>query len=121
MLVAMPAIFFALGVSRLLVLAVPAAVIGSYTVAIQSFSQTLVSVLLVSVAAVRTVGAGRPAAARAAVAVSLGAVAGGGRTWRRALAGLGGVVMVQYYYVAHQSSVVDCAGLCNTYRTVPNR
>ena len=151
MLVATPAVFFALGVSRLLVLAVPAAVIGSYTVAIHAFSQTLVAVLLVSVGAVRTAGAGRRGAARAAVAVALGAVAGvaaapvlgtvvggaveglqslsghaghafaddqgawailpafqvglftalwiavagGGRSWRRALAGLGGVVLVQ--------------------------
>ena len=151
MLVATPAVFFALGVSRLLVLAVPAAVIGSYTVAIHAFSQTLVAVLLVSVGAFRTAGAGRRGAARAAVAVALGAVAGvaaapvlgaivggaveglqslsghaghafaddqgawailpafqvglftalwiavagGGRPWRRALAGLGGVVLAQ--------------------------
>ena len=151
MLAATPAVFFALGVSRLLVLAVPAAVIGSYTVAIHAFSQTLVAVLLVSVAAVQAAGTGRRGAARAAVAVALGAlaafaaapalgvvvdgavggvqslaghaghafaddqgawailpafqvglftalwfaVAGGGRSWRRALAGLGGVVLVQ--------------------------
>ena len=151
MLVATPAVFFALGVSRLLVLAVPAAVIGSYGVAIHAFSQTLVAVLLVSVAAVRTFGGGRGGAARAAVAVASGAcaafaaapvlgavvsgaveglqalaghgghafrddqgawailpafqvglftafwiaIAGGGRSWRRALAGLGGVVLVQ--------------------------
>ena len=151
MLAATPAVFFALGVSRLLVLAVPAAVIGSYAVAIHAFSQTLVAVLLVAVAAFHTVGGGRRAAARAAVAVALGAVAafasapvlgalaggavgglqslaghaghvfsddqgawailpafqvglfaalwiavaGGGRSWRRALAGLGGVVLVQ--------------------------
>ena len=151
MLVATPAVFFALGVSRLLVLAVPAAVIGSYAVAIHAFSQTLVAVLLVAVAAVRTFGSDRRGAARAAVAVALGAVAafaaapvlgavvggtagglqalaghaghaftdeqgawailpafqvglftalwiavaGGGRSWRRALAGLCGVVLVQ--------------------------
>ena len=46
MLVATPAVFFALGVSRLLVLAVPAAVVGSYAVAIHAFSQNLVAVLL---------------------------------------------------------------------------
>ena len=153
MLVATPAVFFALGVSRLLVLAVPAAVIGSYSVAIHAFSQTLVAVLLVAVAAVWTASDGRRGGARAAVAVALGAlaafaaapvlgavvggavgglqslaghgghafadeqgawallpafqvglftalwiaVAGGGRssTWRRALAGLGGVVLAQ--------------------------
>ena len=151
MLLATPAVFFALGVSRLLVLAVPAAVVGSYAVAIHAFSQTLVAVLLVAVAAFRTAGGGRRAAARAAVAVALGvvaafasapvlgavaggavgglqalaghaghafadsqgawailpafqvglfaalwiAVAGGGRSWRYALAGLGGVVLVQ--------------------------
>ena len=151
MLVGTPAVFFALGVSRLLVLAVPAAVIGSYAVAIHAFSQTLVAVLLVTVAAFHTAGTGRRGAARAAVAVALGAVAafaaapvlgavvggtvgglqslaghaghafaddqgawailpafqvglfaalwiavaGGGRSWRRAMAGLGGIVLVQ--------------------------
>ena len=151
MLLATPAVFFALGVSRLLVLAVPAAVVGSYAVAIHAFSQILVAVLLVAVAAYRTAGGGRRAAARAAVAVALGvvaafasapvlgavaggamgglqalaghaghafadsqgawailpafqvglfaalwiAVAGGGRSWRCALAGLGGIVLVQ--------------------------
>ena len=151
MLVATPAVFFALGVARLLVLAVPAAVIGSYAVAIHAFSQTLVAVILVAVAAFRTTDTGRRGAARAALAVALGsvaafaaapvlgavvggatgglqslaghaghafaddqgawailpafqvglftalwiAVAGGGRSWRRALLGLGGVVLVQ--------------------------
>ncbi|MCY4637560.1 MAG: hypothetical protein OXG04_24235 [Acidobacteria bacterium] len=74
MLAATPAVFFALGVSRLLVLAVPAAV-GSYSVAIHAFSQTLVAVLLVAVAAVRTMGGGRRAAARAALATGIGAAA----------------------------------------------
>ena len=151
MLVGTPVVFFALGVSRLLVLAVPAEVIGSYGVGIHAFSQTLVAVLLVALAAVRATGGGRRGAARAAVAVGLGAlaafaaapvlgavvggavgglqalaghtghvfaddqgawailpafqvglfaalwiaVAGGRRSWRRALAGLGGVVLVQ--------------------------
>ena len=151
MLAATPAVFFALGVSRLLVLAIPAAVIGSYAVAIHAFSQTLVAVLLVAVAAVRTVGNGRQGAARAVLGVGTGAVAafaaapvlgaviggavgglqslaghaghafadgqgawailpafqvglftalwiavaGGGRSWRRALAGLAGVVLAQ--------------------------
>ena len=61
--------FFALGVSRLLVLAVPAAVVGSYAVAIHAFSQILVAVLLVAVAAYHTTGGGRRAA-------------GGRRRWR---------------------------------------
>ena len=151
MLAATPAVFFSLGVLRLLVLAVPAAVIGSYAVAIHAFSQTLVAVLLVAVVAFRTVGGGRRGAARVAVAVVVGAVAamaaalvlgavdavavarlqalsghaghafmddqgawailpafqvglfaalwiamaGGGRPWQRALAGIGGVVLVQ--------------------------
>ena len=75
MLVATPAVFFALGVSRLLVLAVPAAVIGSYSVAIHAFSQTLVAVLLVAMAAFRTADGGQRAAARTAMAVALGAFA----------------------------------------------
>ena len=151
MLLATPAVFFALGVSRLLVLAVPAAVVGSYVTAIHAFSQTLVAVLLVAAAAFATAGAARRGAARAAVAIALGAVAafaaapvlgalaggataglealaglalhafaddqgawailpafqvglftalwiavaGGGRSWRRALLGLGGVVLAQ--------------------------
>ena len=153
MLAATPLVFFALGVSRLLVLAVPAAVIGSYAVAIHAFSQTLVAVILVAVAAFRTTDTARRGAARGAAAVALGAiaafaaapvlgavvggavgglqslsghaghafaddqgawailpafqvglftalwiaVAGGGRPrfWRRALAGLAGVVVVQ--------------------------
>lgn len=151
MLLATPAVFFALGVSRLLVLAVPAAVVGSYVTAIHAFSQTLVAVLLVAAAAFVTARAARRGAARAGVAIALGAVAafvaapvlgamaggaaaglqalggraahafaddqgawailpafqvglftalwiavaGGGRSWRRALLGLGGVVLAQ--------------------------
>ena len=75
MLAATPLVFFALGVSRLLVLAVPAAVIGSYAVAIHAFSQTLVAVILVAVAAFRTADTTRRGVARAAAAVALGAVA----------------------------------------------
>ena len=74
MLLATPAVFFALGVSRLLVLAVPAAVVGSYAVAIHAFSQILVAVILVAVAAYRTTGGGRRAVARG----SRGGGAGGG-------------------------------------------
>ena len=150
-LLATPLVFFCLGVSRLLVLAVPAAVVGSYVVAIHAFSQTLVAVLLVAMAAVWATGGGRRAVARAGLAVGVGAVAafaaapilgavvggaveglqglaghaghrfaddqgawailpafqvglfaalwiafaGGRRAWRRALAGLGGVVLAQ--------------------------
>ena len=150
-LLATPAVFFALGVSRLLVLAVPAAVVGSYVTAIHAFSQTLVAVLLVAAAAVWTAGAGRRGAARGCLAIGVGAlaafaaapvlgavvggaatglqalaghaghafaddqgawailpafqvglftafwiaVAGGGRSWRRALVGLGGLAVVQ--------------------------
>ena len=150
-LAAIPLVFFCLGVSRLLVLAVPAAVVGSYVVAIHAFSQTLVAVLMVVLAAVWAGGGGRRTAARAGLAVGAGAVAAfaaapilgavvggaveglaglaghaghrfaddqgawailpafqvglfaalwiafgaGRRTWRRALAGLGGVVLVQ--------------------------
>ena len=81
-LAATPFLFFALGVSRLLVLAVPAAVIGSYSTAIHAFSQTLLALVLVSAAAVYAAGpaaAGRAAAARALLAVGAGvavAVAG---------------------------------------------
>ncbi len=78
-LAATPAVFFALGVSRLLVLAVPAAVIGSYTTAIHAFSQMLVALILVVAAAVRVVGptAGtRAATIRALGAVGLGIAAG---------------------------------------------
>ena len=75
-LAATPVIFFAVGVARVLVLAVPAAFVGSYEVAIHGFSQTLVSVLLVAAAAVWTAGNGRPGAARALMAIGAGIAAG---------------------------------------------
>ncbi len=75
-LAATPVIFFAVGVSRVLVLAVPVAVVGNYEVAIHGFSQTLVSVLLVVAAAVRTAGSPRPGAVRALMAVGAGVAAG---------------------------------------------
>lgn len=78
-LVATPVVFFAVGVSRLLVLALPAAVIGSYAVAIHAFSQTLVAVTLVVVAAVRAAEPPpriRTASMRAAAALGLGLAAG---------------------------------------------
>ena len=100
-IVATPFIFFAVGVARVLVLAVPVAFVGSYEVAIHGFSQTLVAVLLVAAAAVWTVGSGRAGATRAFVAVGagvaagfaaapvLGALLGGGAAALQALAGLG--------------------------------
>ena len=65
-LAATPVLFFAVGVSRLLVLAVPATVIGSYSTAIHAFSQVLVAFILVAAAAVYTAGPG--AGVRAAAA-----------------------------------------------------
>ena len=75
-LAAAPAVFFALGVSRLLVLAVPAAVVGSHAVAIHAFSQVLVAGLLAAGAAVWTAGVGRRGAARALSAIGTGVAAG---------------------------------------------
>ena len=75
-LTATPVVFFAIGVSRLLVLAVPAAVVGSYEVAIHAFSQTLVAMLLVTGAAVWTAGAERRAAPRVLGAIGAGLAAG---------------------------------------------
>ncbi len=75
-LAATPVIFFAVGVSRVLVLAVPVNVVGNYEVAIHGFSQTLVSVLLVVAAAVWTAGSARPGAVRALMAVGAGVAAG---------------------------------------------
>ena len=76
-LTATPILFFAVGVSRLLVLAVPATVIGSYSTAIHAFSQTLVALILVAAAAFYTAGSGagtRAAVARALVATGAGVV-----------------------------------------------
>ena len=96
-LAATPAVFFALGVSRLLVLAVPATVIGSYSIAVHAFSQTLVAMILVSVAAVYAAGpsaGARSAAGRALLALGVGlaaAVAGAplwGAVFGNAAAGL---------------------------------
>ena len=96
-LAATPLLFFGLGVSRLLVLAVPAAVIGSYATAIHAFSQTLLALILVAVAAVYAAGPGagaRAAAARALVAAGVGIAAAlaGAAIWNavfgNAMAGL---------------------------------
>ena len=100
-LAATPVIFFVVGVSRVLVLAVPVNVVGNYEVAIHGFSQTLVSVLLVAAAAVWTAGSARPGAVRALMAVGVGIAAGfaaapvmgfllgAGAAGLQALAGLG--------------------------------
>lgn len=75
-LAATPAVFFALGVARLLVLAAPAAVVGSHAVAIHAFSQMLVAVLLVAAVAAWAADGARRAAGRAAAAIGVGALAG---------------------------------------------
>ena len=75
-LAATPVVFFAIGVSRLLVLAVPATVVGSYEVAIHAFSQTLVAMLLVAGAAVWTAGGARRAAPRGLAAIGAGLAVG---------------------------------------------
>ena len=108
-LAATPVLFFAVGVSRLLVLAVPATVIGSYSTAIHAFSQVLVAFILVAAAAVYTAGPGagvRAAAARALVAIGVGIVAafagapvwgllfGGAAAGLQSLAGHAGHVLV---------------------------
>ena len=74
---AAPAIFFLLGVARLLVLALPTTLIASHTVAIHAFSQVLVAGLLVAGLAVlsaRSVGHPHPAR-RAVGAIGVGIVA----------------------------------------------
>ena len=71
-LLATPFIFFAVGVARLLVLAVPRAVIPAHDVAIHAFSQTLLAVILVVAAAI---WAGSPAGARRVGGVGRGGLA----------------------------------------------
>ena len=74
---AAPAIFFLLGVARLLVLALPTTLVASHTVAIHAFSQVLVAGLLVAGLAVlsaRSVGRQHPAR-RAVGAIGVGIVA----------------------------------------------
>ena len=74
---AAPAIFFLLGVARLLVLALPTTLVASHTVAIHAFSQVLVAGLFVAGLAVlsaRSVGRSHPAR-RAMVAIGVGIVA----------------------------------------------
>ena len=74
---AAPAIFFLLGVARLLVLALPTTLIASHTVAIHAFSQVLVAGLLVAGLAwlsARSAGHQHPAR-RAVGAIGVGIVA----------------------------------------------
>ena len=73
---AAPAIFFLLGVARLLVLALPTTLIASHTVAIHAFSQVLVAGLLVAgLAGLSARSVGRPHPARRAVgAIGVGIV-----------------------------------------------
>ena len=77
---AAPAIFFLLGVARLLVLALPTTLVASHTVAIHAFSQVLVAGLLVAGLAVLSArSVGRPHPARRAVGRS---ASGSLRRWR---------------------------------------
>ena len=105
-LLATPFIFFAVGVARLLVLAVPRAVIPAHDVAIHAFSQTLVAIILVAAAAIwagtpsgarRTGGAGRGGLAivagfllAAAAGLFWGDLISGATGWIQTLAGHGG-------------------------------
>ena len=74
---AAPAIFFLVGVARLLVLALPTTLVASHAVAIHAFSQVLVAGLLVAGLAVLSArSVGRPHPARLAVgAIGVGIVA----------------------------------------------
>ena len=73
---ATPAIFFLLGVARLLVLALPTTLVASHNIAIHAFSQVLVACILVSGLAVLSArSVGRPHPARRAVgAIGVGIV-----------------------------------------------
>ena len=99
---AAPAIFFLLGVARLLVLALPTALIASHTVAIHAFSQMLVAGLLVAgLAGLSARSVGRPHPARLAVgAIGVGIVAAAvvGPLWSDLLhrAVDGGQLLVQH-------------------------
>ena len=74
---AAPAIFFLLGVARLLVLALPTTLVASHTVAIHAFSQVLVAGILVAGLAVLSArSVGRPHPTRRVVgAIGVGIVA----------------------------------------------
>ena len=74
---AAPAIFFLLGVARLLVLALPTTLVASHAVAIHAFSQVLVAGLLVAgLAALSARSVGRPHPTRRVVgAIGVGIIA----------------------------------------------
>ncbi len=99
---AAPAIFFLLGVARLLVLALPTTLVASHTVAIHAFSQVLVAGLLVAGLAVLTArSVGRPHPLRLAVAaigVGIGAALVVGPLWSDLLTRAvdGGQLLVQH-------------------------
>ena len=99
---AAPAIFFLVGVARLLVLALPTTLVASHTVAIHAFSQVLVAGLLVAGLAVLSArSAGHPHPARRAVgAVGVGIVAAlaAGPLWSNLMhwAVDGGQLLVQH-------------------------
>ncbi|CAN5433042.1 hypothetical protein BH23ACI1_BH23ACI1_08810 [soil metagenome] len=73
-LVAAAPLFFALGVARLLVVALPAALVGSPAFAVHAFSQLLVGAMLVGMAALWRHGAGPTAGRRALLGGALGCV-----------------------------------------------
>ena len=76
-LLAGPLLFFGLGTSRLLVLALPSAVVGSHVAAIHAFSQVLAALVLVAAAAVwrqQHVDRGHGSARVAMLAIGAGAV-----------------------------------------------
>jgi len=86
-----PPVFFLLGVVRLLVLALPAFLVPSYSLAIHAFSQFLVALLII-VATVFTVTAGslQERAGRAGLAIAGFAATGivAGPLWARAIGAL---------------------------------
>ena len=109
-LAATPFIFFAVGISRLLVLAVPRAVIPAHDVAIHAFSQTLVAIILVAAAAIwagtpsgarRTGGAGRGGLAIVAGFLLAGAA---GLFWGDLIAGATGWIQTLAGHGGHQFS-----------------
>lgn len=75
LLAALP-LFAGLGVARLLVVALPAALVGSPSFLIHAFYQLLLAGVLVCVAAIWRHGAGRTARARALAGLALGSAAG---------------------------------------------
>ena len=110
---ATPAIFFLLGVARLLVLALPTTLIASPTIAIHAFSQVLVAGLLVAGLAVLSARAGdRPHPVRRvvwALGVGLVAALAAGPLWSDLLhrAGAGVQLLVQH---GGHSAIADPQG-----------